>query len=235
MVAVALAFGITALLCPMRFYRAPPSVLVVPLAAAVLLGALLLDGRLSRLDGAVLLTAYAAAVAHLLRLARRGVSVEAQPEAAETIEHPPPTGRAVLTLMGTLVVLVVGSELIVDATRDFVADAGWSESAVGMSIVALAVSIEELARELPAAARGHAELSAGNVLGSVLAFFLFNAGVIGLVRPVAVPDEVVRIQLPVVLAAVAGVTTLLAWQRVGRFAGLGLVALYAAFVTTLYS
>jgi Ca2+/Na+ antiporter len=51
-------------------------------------------------------------------------------------------------------------------------------------VLAFLVSIEELARELPAALKGKPEISYGNVSGSILAFFLFNAGIIALVHPV---------------------------------------------------
>src|SRR5262245_30147184 len=57
MVAVALAFGIAALVAPMTFAKVPPQVLVVQLLAVVLLAALSLDGQLSRVDGGILLAA----------------------------------------------------------------------------------------------------------------------------------------------------------------------------------
>jgi cation:H+ antiporter len=43
--------------------------------AAVLLAALALDGRLSRLDGAILLVGFVLAVFYLLRLGRRGLDI----------------------------------------------------------------------------------------------------------------------------------------------------------------
>ena len=182
MVAVALAFGVTALITPVRIRNAVPSLLAVPAASGVLLAGLALDGHLGRADGAVLVTAYAVSVVYLWRLGRRGVTIESEAEAAEALERPPSRMRAIGLLAGSLALLVVGSELLVVQARDLIDTAGWSETAIGMSIIALAVSAEELARELPAARRGHAELAVGNVVGSMLAFFSLNAGIIGLVR-----------------------------------------------------
>lgn len=59
MVAISLAFGITALFAPMQFERAPKRVLVLPIAAVLLFGLLGIDGRLSRLDGVLLIASYA--------------------------------------------------------------------------------------------------------------------------------------------------------------------------------
>ncbi len=50
MVAVAFAFGVSALVAPMTCAQVPPQVLVVQMVAVVLLGAPALDGQLSRLD-----------------------------------------------------------------------------------------------------------------------------------------------------------------------------------------
>lgn len=233
MVAIALAFGLTAAITPVRISRPAWQLLALPAAGVLLFTALALDGTLTRLDGAVLVAAYAAAVARLLRLGHRGITIEPAGEAAEALERPPPRGRAVALLGASLVLLVVGSELLVEAARGLIDAAGWSETAAGMSVVALAVSAEELARELPAARRGHAELTVGNVTGSVLAFFLFNAGVIALVQPVTVDDDVTRLQLPIAVATVALVLGLLRRGAVRRAGGLVLVAFYLLFLVSL--
>jgi cation:H+ antiporter len=233
MVAIALAFGLTGALTPVRIKPAPVVVLAMPAGAVVLLGALMVDERLSRVDGFVLVAGYAIAVVVLVALGRRGTAIEPSGEAAEVLEHPPGRGRAVVMLAVSVVFLVVGSELLVDAARDLIDAAGWSETAAGMSVIALAVSAEELARELPAARRGHAELAVGNVAGSLIAFCLLNAGVIALVGPVEIDTQVVEVQLPIVLLTVAAVTWLLRRGGVGRIGGVGLVALYVAFVVSV--
>ena len=75
--------------------------------------------------------------------------------------------------------LVSGSETIIEHL-------GLSDTVFGMKILAFLVSMEELARELPAAMKGRPDISFGNVVGYMLAFFLFNAGIIVLVSPVTV-------------------------------------------------
>ncbi|MCL6503815.1 MAG: hypothetical protein K6T86_14120 [Pirellulales bacterium] len=73
MVAIALAFGVTALIVPMEFGQAPRSILAIPPAAVVLFGAVVWDGSLSRLDGALLLAGFVLAVLGLLWMSRRGM------------------------------------------------------------------------------------------------------------------------------------------------------------------
>lgn len=59
MVAIALAFGVTALVVPMEFARVPRPILVMPVLAVLLFAGLAWDGLLTRLDGGILLAAYA--------------------------------------------------------------------------------------------------------------------------------------------------------------------------------
>lgn len=236
MVAVALAFGLTAIIAPMRFDRVARSVLAAPVVAVALLGVLSLDGLLSRIDGAILLLGFAVTAAWLIRLARRGADITAGGEVAESLERGEALGRrkVVGLLAFSLAGIAVGGLLLVEGARAIIDTLGLSSTVVGMSVLALLISIEELERELPAARRGRPDISFGNVVGSVLAFFLFNAGLIALIHPVAVTDEVVRFYLPVCLVTVAMVSVFLARHRVGRAEGVVLVAAYVVFAVGGY-
>lgn len=115
MVAVALSFGITALLVPMEFRRAPKRVLVVPPLAVAFMGALAWDGMLSRIDGVALLAAFAVSVVYLVWLGRRGLSIEATGEVAEALEEAEDLTKwkSVGLLVLSLAAIVAGSEMIV--------------------------------------------------------------------------------------------------------------------------
>jgi cation:H+ antiporter len=236
MVAAGLAFGLTALVAPMRFEQAPRRVLILPILAILIVGVLALDGLLSRMDGVVLLGGFALAVLELIRLSRKGLDVRASGELAESLARgkPPSRARAIALLIVPLAGLVVGSEFLVAGSQRLMTHFGISGTVYGMTILALAVSVEELARELPAALRGRPEISVGNVVGSVLAFFLFNAGVIALVRPVPVDASVLRFYLPLCLVTVAVAMGALATLRISRPFGTALVTLYIIFFVGAY-
>ncbi len=231
MVAIALAFGITALLAPMEFEKAPKQILVVPVLAVLLLGILSFDGQLSRVDGAVLLVAFVLSILFLLRLSKKGLDIRPTGEVAETLEKAGERNKwkSMGLLVFSLIAILVGSEMIVVGSETIIAGLGLSETVFGMTILALLVSIEELARELPAAMKGRPEISYGNVAGSILAFFLFNAGVIALVRPVPVSPQVLNFYLPVCLITVVVVSLFMMRKKVSRWAGAVLVALYLVF------
>lgn len=230
MVAVALAFGITALIVPLRFEQAPGPILIIPILATVLIWLLAWDGQLSRWDGLALLAGYAAAVLYLAWLNRRGVDIRGaglggKVEEAEGVGPANAIGLLVLSL----VMIVAGSELLVHGARGMISRLGLSETLIGMTLIALAISIEELVRELPAALRGHPEISFGNVAGSVLTFFLLNAGIIALIGPLPVDAATVAFYLPVAGGTVVLISTLLLFRHVPRWAGALLLAVYIGF------
>ena len=230
MVALALAFGITALIVPLDFERAPRRILVLPVGAVALVTLLALDGMLSRIDGAILLVGYVGAVALLLRWERQDIHV-APTEAVEAeVDEEAGLIGSVGWFVASLAGIVAGSELLVRGARPIVEALGWTETTFGMTLLALLVSVEEVARELPAALKGRPDISYGNVLGSALAFFGFNAGVIALVRPVPVDPVTQHFYLPVCAGTVLLIALLMWRRRVPRWGGGLLLLAYGVFV-----
>jgi cation:H+ antiporter len=232
MVAVALAFGISALVAPMTFAQVPPQVLAVQVLAVVLLAVLALDGQLSRVDGGLLLVAFGLAILYLVRLGRRGLDIQAAGEVGHRLQKGNIPGKwpSLGLFILSLVAIVVGSELLVSGAQTLLTRFQISDLPFGMTILAFLVSIEELERELPAARQGRPDISFGNVLGSILAFFLCNAGVIALVRPLPVDRAVLTFYLPLACITTALVSGLMLTKRVPRWAGGVLILLYAVFV-----
>ncbi len=233
MVAMAFALGVTALLAPLQFKHIPKRLAAIPLLAALLFGALVLDGELGRGDGVLLLIGYAVAILYLIGLNRRGITIQAGGEVAETLERErlPGKWQSAGLLLVSLAAIIGGSEMLITGSEVILAHFDLSDTVYGMTILAFLVSIEEVARQLPAALKGQPDVSMGNVIGSILAFFLFNAGVIGLVRPVDIDEGVIAFFLPVSIATILFILILLlATQQITRWAGAVLVAVYVGFV-----
>jgi cation:H+ antiporter len=232
MVAVALAFGISALVAPMTFAQVPPQVLAVQMLAVVLLAALALDGQLSRVDGGILLIGFGLAILYLVRLGRRGLDIQAFGEVGHRLQKGNIPGKwpSVGLFILSLVAIVVGSEMLVSGAQTLLKRFEISDLPFGMTILAFLVSIEELERELPAARQGRPDISFGNVLGSILAFFLCNAGIIALVQPVPVDHTVLRFYLPLAFITTAIVSGFMLAKRVPWWAGGVFILLHAVFI-----
>lgn len=234
MVAVALSFGITALIAPMRFEKAPTQILSVPVLSVALFWLLSFDGILSRIDGIILFAGYIVSVIYLLWLERRGIDIEVESEVGKALEELEEEGqnkrRPIVIFIVSLIAIVLGSELLVSSSKSIITSLGLTETVFGMTLLAFLISIEELARELPAAMKGRPEISFGNVAGSTMAFFLFNAGIIAMVKPVTVDAMSLKFYIPVTFLTMAVISGFMASKNVGRIAGTVFIALYAVFL-----
>jgi len=230
MVALALALGITALVVPLELETVPRRILGLPIIMLALLSGFALDGRLSRLDGAVLVCAYVSAVGALIYWERQGVRILSTPKMEGGTEHRRSPWQSAGWFIGSLAGVVVGSEVLLRGARPLIEALGWTDTLFGMTLLAVLVSVEEVARELPAAWRGRPEISVGNVVGSTLAFFGCNAGIIALLRPVPVDGVTRQFYLPVCGITVVLIVSLLANRRVPRWGGGLLLLLYVVFV-----
>ncbi|OGU92701.1 MAG: calcium:sodium antiporter [Ignavibacteria bacterium RIFOXYB2_FULL_36_7] len=232
MVASALAFGITAIISPMKFEKVPKQIIIIPNISILLFGLLSLDGELSRVDGLILLVGFIISVYYLIQLNKKGIDIKAHSEVSESLEEAKELSRwkSIVLFTISLLAIIVGSELLVNSSKTIISTLKISDTLFGMTILAFLVSIEEIARELPAAMKGKSEISYGNVAGSILAFFLFNAGIIALIKPIEISSVIVNFYLPLSFITTVIISVFLLRKEVSRLAGALLVALYIIFI-----
>ena len=202
--------------------------------AALLLFLLALDGKLSTLDGLILLFGGAVYTTLLVRAARR--ESDDRTNVAATARGQQRSWLQMVRLLVGLVVVVVGAELLVEGAVRAARSLSLSETVIGLTVVAIGTSAPELVTTVVSTVRGDRELALGNLLGSSI----YNIGaVLGLTVLVAspglpVPDDVLAADLVLlVAAAVAAVPVFLTGARISRLEGALLVATYVGYLTWL--
>jgi len=236
MVAIGLAFGITALLAKIKFKKVSRQILLTPIIATILLYALSIDGVLSRIDGILLIIAFIIAIIYLFKASKRGIDIKPEEELEESLEEAEKLSkwRSVIIFVLSLAGIIIGSELLVNGAKPIIQFLGISDTVFGMTILAFLISIEELARELPAARKGRADISYGNVAGSIFHFFLLNAGIIALVNPIQISPVVLTFYFPIVLATIIFTSLVMIKKEVPKWAGVILVLFYVLFILKGY-
>ena len=139
----------------------------------------------------------------------------------------------VLILALGLAVLVAGAELLVRGASRLAAAAGISPLVIGLTVVAFGTSAPESAASLRASLAGQPDLALGNVVGSNIMNVLCILGAAALATPLAVHRQVVRRELPLMIAASALVWVLALAGGLGRLSGICLLAGAVAYTVFL--
>jgi cation:H+ antiporter len=136
-----------------------------------------------------------------------------------------------LLLLAGFAVLVGGAEVLVRGASSLAVRTGLSPVVVGLTVVAFGTSAPELAVSVGAARSGQAGLAIGNVVGSNIANVLLVLGVSALVGgSLVVAQKVVRIDVPIMVAASILVLVLSLDGRIGSLEGWLLVGGIVAYV-----
>ncbi len=225
-----LAVGATAVLTPLTA-KTPRRLIVMTLLSPLPLAALALDRTLSRVDGAILLALAVALIGYVLRTARTHPLYQAK---AKKLKKAEADGRprwwGIALMAGGTIAIVIGAELFNWSVKQVLASFALDGTTFGMVVVAAVVSFEEVPRMLAPARRGHADVAVGNILGTVLFFVLFNAGVIALIQPLALEASVLGFYWPALMVTLLLISLFLWRGHVSRAAGLLLLGCYGLYV-----
>jgi cation:H+ antiporter len=212
--------GLAALIAPIRA-RLPAAALAWTSLAPLPVVALGLDGELSRPDGALLIVWFALALGGMIHAGRRLL----EPEEPQRKRHP------FAWLIGGLAVLTAGGEILAEGIRGIVDRLGVSQTLLGNTVIAASVEAEEVARVAAPSRRGRGDLALGNIIGTIVHFAAFNAGVIALIKPLELDAATRHLHLPTALVATLVLCTTLRLQGgLSRTAGAFFLTLYAAYI-----
>ncbi len=132
-----------------------------------------------------------------------------------------------------LILLIVGGDLLVRGASRLARLLGVSPLVVGLTVVAFGTSAPEAAVSVKASVVGNPGLALGNVVGSNIFNLLFILGLTALVAPIPVHRQLIRLDLPVLMAASILVCLLSLNGILGLAEGLVLLAALAAYVLYL--
>ena len=235
--------GISALITPLvvniQLIRQEVPIMI---AASLILLLLSLDGRVSWLDGLLLLTMMVVYTVFLVVQSRRETQAARDEYAAEV--KPAKAGAwddrlpvQLLLIAVGLGLLVLGSDWLVQAAIAMAKALGVSDLVIGLTIVAAGTSMPEVATSVMAAIKGERDIAVGNVVGSNTFNILGCLGVAGLASGssgLGVPAALMAFDMWVMLAvALACLPVFLTGREIARWEGGVFLAYYAAYVVWL--
>lgn len=102
---------------------------------------------------------------------------------------------SILWLIGSLVLILLGANYLVDGASNVARRFGMSDLVVGLTVVAFGTSTPELSISVLSSIRGAESLAIGNVVGSNIFNILVIIGITAMVRPVTVPKSIMTNQM----------------------------------------
>lgn len=235
---IALILGITAVVSPILVHsNIVKRELPILLGVSLLLVWQLRNGLLTRVDGIVLLVAFALVMGWTIRTAIRQGTDPLGGEYEATLKEAEMSLKAgFVWLFIGLVVLVASSRLLVWGAVEIALALGVSDLIVGLTVVAVGTSLPELASSIAATRKGEHDIALGNIIGSNLFNTLAVIGLAGVIHPLAVDKALFYRDLPVmgVLTIFLLLTCLKsrgARGRITRTEGILLTLTYAGYTT----
>ncbi|MBV7315623.1 calcium/sodium antiporter [Shewanella sp. NIFS-20-20] len=225
---IGLILALTALIRPIKVQsQMVKRDIPLMIAASLLFWVLLLDGELSRLDGALLLGLLFAYLGYSYidsKNSNEEVDLDTSPQA--------PWLSALLIIAG-IAMLIGGGILFVDGAVALARNFGISEVIIGLTVVAIGTSMPELVTSMLAAIKGQSDIAIGNVVGSNLFNVLGILGITAIVHPVSAAglqslDFIVMLALAAALLPFA-----YTGLRVGRREGAILLVSYLGYMAYL--
>jgi cation:H+ antiporter len=237
---VLLVLGLSALVAPVVVHsQLIRQEVPIMIGSALLLLVVVLDDRLGRLDGLLLVGLLAAYTIFLIRQSRAETN-EIRDEYDSGVRRADGWDShwavQVLLVLGGLALLVVGSKWLVDASVAFARALGVSDLVIGLTIIAAGTSMPEVATSVMAAFRGERDIAVGNVIGSNIFNILGCLGISGLVSRdgLTIPPAVMNFDLWVMIAVtIASLPVFVAGREIGRGKGLMFIVYYVVYVAYL--
>lgn len=236
---ILLILGIAALISPIavdpRAFRRDGTVVVI---ATLLCLAAVLIGELDRLSGAGFVIALAAYLGVTFWSEKQSGGTPAAAiyeNEAEAVVGPETTlGVSLLIVIVGLTITILGARFLVSGAVSLAEAAGFSETVIGLTIVAIGTSMPELVTSIIAVRKGEGGVALGNVLGSNIFNILGILGVTVLVQPMVIPSEIANLDIWVLCGAtvVLMVFARSGWTISRREGGLFVLA-YATYLCVL--
>lgn len=220
---VLIILGLTSIICPLALARSMVRFdIPFMIGISILLLVQGLDGTVSLMDGVLLITVFVAYLVYLFWMSQKNPEPEKEGMQLSL-------WKALCLAAIGLALIVLGSNVTVDAATAIAKFFGLSDRFIGLTIVALGTSLPELFTSVTAARKGNADIAIGNIVGSNIFNILFVVGLSALITPIPFASA---FRTDTLVAIGAGILLLLCGfknRKLGKWAGILMLCCYALY------
>lgn len=198
------------------------------IAITVLLYVLGLDGTISFTDGAILWLCFISYLTYLYWCAKQNLQLTEDDEHGNTLIHD------IAWTIGGAIIILIGSNVTVDAAVAIAKFFGLSDRIIGLTIVALGTSLPELFTSVTAARKGNVAIAIGNIVGSNIFNILFVIGTSSMLIAIPFAKEFMFDMYWCMAAAAMLLVFALPTHRLERWGGVAMLVVYAAYLYKIW-
>jgi cation:H+ antiporter len=188
---VALVLALTALIFPIRVHSNSVKIdAPIMIIVSLILFFFILNYRLGRLEGLILVVVLIIYVLYSVFKSRREDNIE-ENIAVDKL----PVYAVILMIVFSIGGLAIGSELLVSNASRIALRLGVSERVIAVTLIAFGTSLPELSTSIVAAFKKEMDISIGNIIGSNIFNILGVLGISSLVKPMNVTEKFVKVDI----------------------------------------
>lgn len=240
----ALIIGMTAMIFPLVVKdavvkREIPILIAVQSVLALMI---LIDGKITRIEGIILLVGFATFVLYIIKNTKKSMKITIDSEGdldtngddnmVEVIAETEQTNLSRLWIYSAVALgsLFIGGKLTVDCSSNIAARLGLSETIIGLTVVAIATTLPELITSLIAVKKREPDIVLGNCVGSNLFNILLVFGLSSTINPISVQGNLSFDMVFVIILTVAIFIVSLFVKKVPRLFGIILMTSYLIYI-----
>jgi cation:H+ antiporter len=193
------------------------------LASMLAVFVVFIDFKITWIEGIFLIAIY-------LSFIRHEISEHRKSESKGSEKFRP---RYLALFLAGMAMLAIGASYMIEAIRTISATLGLSEAVVAVVLLAVGTSLPEISTAVVAAKNGRGDIAMGDVLGANTFNALIILGSVSLVQDVAVNEAFISTTLPVVVLISLLLGFMVLGNRITRFEGSMLVAIYFLEIITI--
>lgn len=192
------------------------------IGVSILLLILMTGGKITRLEGAILLIGM---IVYLIVLIKNALKNRSTEEEGKKIS----VWKSLIFIALGLTAIILGGNLVVNNASAIAISWGMSQTLVGLTIVAIGTSLPELVTSVVAARKGDSGIALGNAIGSCIFNILFILGAAAVLTPINVASELVIDTALLIVVCIFMYILTKTSKKISRLEGIVCVILYAIY------
>jgi cation:H+ antiporter len=186
---------------------------------------------LSRGDGLVFLLFFAIFMYYTASISKNASENPDEQENVQIYSY----GMSALMIIGGIIGLVFGGNILVDSAITIAKGFGLSEALIGLTIVAIGTSLPELATSAVAAYKKSSDIAIGNIVGSNIFNIFWILGVSAVINPLTFSDALnVDVMVNIFATVILAILVLIGRKHIlQRWQGISMIAMYVLYLAYL--